>query len=43
MGLGNLIETINHYFLIKGITYLGRQGGVIMVSIQVCIHIGQDL
>ena len=32
MDLGNVVETIIHYLLIRGMTYLGHRNGFLMVS-----------
>ena len=36
MDLGNLVEIIGHYLLIREITCLGHQGGFSMVNVLVC-------
>ena len=44
MDLDDRVETITHYLLIGGMTYLGRQDEFPMVSALVHVmHIGQDL
>ena len=44
MDLGNLVETIVHYLLIRGMTCLSRHDGFPMVSTLVYVmHTGQDL
>ena len=39
MDLGNLVEIIGHYLLIREITCLGHQGGFSMVNALVCMII----
>ena len=44
MDLGNLFETIVHYLLIGGMTYIGSRNGFPMVSaLMYVMHTGQDL
>ena len=37
MDLDNSLETIVHYFVIRGMTCLGHLNGVLMVNALVCI------
>ena len=44
MNLGNLVDTVVHYLLIEGMTYLGHQDGFPMVGVLVYVmHTGHDL
>ena len=44
MDLGNLVETVVHYPLIRGMACLGRWNGFLMVSALVSMmHTRQDL
>ena len=44
MDLGNLVEDVVHYLLIRGMACLGHQDGFpILSALMYVMHIGQDL